>query len=340
MTAVVQVEPDQGHRLDVLDGWRGISILLVLATHLLPVGPKSWDLNATTGLLGMSIFFTLSGFLITSFLLKHDSVLDFLIRRFFRIIPLAWVFLAVALLYVGASGSQFVAHYFFYANIPPFWITKVTSHFWSLCMEMQFYVGIALLFRVLGVRGLMLLPAMAMAVTLLRVYAGAYFSIVTWLRIDEILAGCTLALALHGRFGDKPVQLLRRFNPWILLVLLLAGCHAMGGFMNYFRPYLAATLVGVTVVQPQLWLSRRLVNRPLKYIAEVSYALYVIHPLLADTWLGTGATVIEKYLKRPLLFAAVFGLAHLSTFHFEHRCIAFGKRLSKMLRGRQKAEPA
>jgi peptidoglycan/LPS O-acetylase OafA/YrhL len=72
-----------------LDGWRGISILCVLAAHLLPLGPKAWQLNATAGPMGMALFFTLSGFLITHFLLNHAGVLDFLIRRFFRIVPLA-----------------------------------------------------------------------------------------------------------------------------------------------------------------------------------------------------------------------------------------------------------
>ena len=339
MTSTAKPDIGEVHRVDVLDGWRGVSILLILATHLLPVGPKILDLNVTTGLLGMAIFFTLSGFLITSFLLKHDSVTDFLIRRFARIVPLAWTFLAVALLYIGASGSQALAHFLFYANLPPFPLTKVTSHFWSLCMEMQFYVGIALIFRLLGVRGLMLLPVMAVGVTVLRIVVGAKFSIVTWLRIDEILAGCTLALVLHGRFGERPVQWLRRLNPWIVLALLLTGCHAAGGFMNYFRPYLAATLVGITVVQPQLWLAQRMLAKPLKYIAEISYVLYVIHPLLAHTWLGSGEG-IAKYVKRPLLFAAVFALAHLSTFRFEHRCIAYGKRLSKALRSRQSTKPA
>ena len=56
-------------RFPVLDGWRGISILCVLSAHMLPLGPKSWQLNATTATIGMSIFFTLSGFLITTTLM-------------------------------------------------------------------------------------------------------------------------------------------------------------------------------------------------------------------------------------------------------------------------------
>lgn len=52
-----------------LDGRRGI--LLVLAAHLLPLGPKSLSVNATAGPMDMALFFTLSGFLITWLLLHH-----------------------------------------------------------------------------------------------------------------------------------------------------------------------------------------------------------------------------------------------------------------------------
>jgi peptidoglycan/LPS O-acetylase OafA/YrhL len=90
-------------RFEVLDGWRGISILLVLATHLLPLGPKSWQLNFTFGPMGMALFFTLSGFLITNFLLQRPSVTDFLIRRIARIVPLAWLCMAIALLWLRGS---------------------------------------------------------------------------------------------------------------------------------------------------------------------------------------------------------------------------------------------
>jgi len=81
------------HAYPALDGWRGISILCVLAAHILPIGPKFMQLNSTFGPLGMALFFTLSGFLITNLLLRNPSVIDFLIRRFFRIIPLAWLYI-------------------------------------------------------------------------------------------------------------------------------------------------------------------------------------------------------------------------------------------------------
>ena len=55
-------------RIPLLDGWRATSILLVLGSHLLPLGPKVLGLNEAAGAMGMALFFTLSGFLITQFL--------------------------------------------------------------------------------------------------------------------------------------------------------------------------------------------------------------------------------------------------------------------------------
>ncbi|MGR6331183.1 hypothetical protein ACU5AX_19150 [Sphingomonas sp. XXL09] len=64
-----------------------------------------------------------------------------------------------------------------------------------------------------------------------------------------------------------------------------------------------------------------------RYVASISFAVYVIHGMLGDTWLGTGGT-LQKYAKRPLLIAVTWLLAHLSTLRFENPTIRLGKRLS------------
>ncbi|MDB5811951.1 MAG: acyltransferase [Betaproteobacteria bacterium] len=320
-------------RMAVLDGWRGISILLVLATHFLPLGPKAWKLNLTAGPMGMTIFFTLSGFLITNFLLHNASVTEFIIRRFARIVPLAWLALAIGLPLSGAPLDSYLANFLFYANLPPFWLEPATSHFWSLCVEMQFYSAIAVLFLMFRERGLLAIPVLCLLVTAYRVLVGAEISIVTWLRIDEILAGATVALAFNGRLGETLSKWIKWPSPYLLLVMLVASCHPDAGPINYLRPYLAAWLVGNTLFNEQNSFCPVLTHKWLVYVAAISYALYVIHPLLGHTWLGSGAT-IERYAKRPLLFAALFLLAHLSTFYYEHRWIEFGKQLARRIRNR------
>jgi peptidoglycan/LPS O-acetylase OafA/YrhL len=315
-------------RYPVLDGWRGISILCVLAAHMLPLGPKSWQMNQTVAVLGMSLFFTLSGFLITTTLIHRANIRNFLIRRFCRIIPLAWLFLLVALPVSAATSDAYIAHFLFYANIPPFWLNNLTGHFWSLCVEMQFYLGIALLVALLRQRGLLLLPAFCLLITAGRIYHGELASIVTYYRVDEILAGGCLALAHEARLGDKLPQFFGWVNSYLLVGLLLVASHPACEWVNYLRPYLAIALVGSTLYQSETQLCRWLLTRTLSYIAAVSYALYLIHPLTMHGWLGSGSKIVV-YAKRPLSFLLTFGLAHLSTFYYEKHWIDWGKRKSK-----------
>jgi len=279
---------DLKSRLQVLDGWRGISILLVLAAHFLPLGSKLLKLNLTAGPLGMTLFFTLSGFLITNFLIHHSSVTDFLIRRFFRIIPLAWLGLTIGLPMAGADWNFYPGNFLFFANIPPFWLSQVTAHYWSLCVEVQFYIGIALLFLFFRDRGLLLIPFICLLVTVFRMVYGAQISIETYFRVDEILAGAILALAYNGKLGTDLPHLIKSLNPYLLLGLLLISCHPDSGMFNYFRPYLAAMLVGTTLLNEETPFTSVLGSRVLFYIASISFALYIIHPLLGHTWLGEG----------------------------------------------------
>ncbi|SHH11828.1 acyltransferase [Massilia sp. CF038] len=317
-------------QLPVLNGWRGLSILLVLAAHLLPLGPKPWQLNYSAGILGMAVFFTLSGFLITSALLREPRVRAFLVRRFSRVVPLAWLAFVIALLVSDASVQTWLAHYLFYGNLPPRQLVPLTLHMWSLCLEVQFYVLAALLVACLRTRGLWLLPVLGLMFTGLRIWHGVYASDISYYRVDEILAGCTLALLMHADAGASLRACLARIPQWPLLLLLVLSCMPLGTWLNFARPYLAAMLVGATLVAPNTGLVRSLDQRFLLYLAVISYALYVIHPLLAATWLGSG-DLIEKYAKRPLLFAAVFALAHISTHYFERWFIERGRLLANRL---------
>ena len=311
-------------RIPLLDGWRALSIALVLGAHLLPLGPKALELNETAALMGMALFFTLSGFLITGFLLRSPGIADFLLRRAFRIVPLAWLYVCVVGVCFGLQGWQWLAHFFFFGNLPPFWLSDVSAHFWSLCVEMQFYVLVSLLVLCCGRRGLYALPILCLLVTALRVVFGVHYSIVTWFRLDEILIGCALALALqHRLLLPRPPAL----GYLLCCAAFFASCHPAAGAMHYFRPYLAALLIYMSLSAQDSRLAKILSCRAFAYLAAVSYALYVLHPALAHSWLGSGEGW-EKYAKRPLLFLALFALAHLSTFHLEQRFIAWGRRIS------------
>lgn len=313
-------------RYPTLDGWRGVSILLVLAGHLLPIGPKALTLNGAVAASGMAIFFALSGFLITSMLLHDDSIVNFLIRRLFRILPLAWLCTAIVFFVMAPSNDGLFRHLTFTANWLPIALFGPTSHFWSLCVEVQFYVLMAAIVALLRHRAFFLLPILCIGVTLFRYYFDVQIAINTHFRLDEILSGCILALIFH----NKKLQLasiLKRTPTLLMGFLLVASAHPASGALNYFRPYIAAAMIGSTLFGGSTRHVVGLLNSKfLGYMAQVSFAVYLIHGLAGHTWLGSGET-LEKYIKRPLLFVVTFALAHLSTFHFERHFIDKGRRL-------------
>lgn len=262
--------------------------------------------------MGMALFFALSGFLIVRFLAEGMPLSAFVVRRLARIVPLAWG--AMIVLWIAAGGAL-LPNLLFYSNLPPAKLLYGGEHLWSLCVEVQFYATVALL-CLLGRRFLYTIPLLALGVTALRIYSGQGVSIVTWHRVDEILAGGIVALVFCGWFGDRPKAILRRIPLWASGLALVACSHPDGGFLLYLRPYAGALVLGSAIYALGGISGRILVSRPAAYVAEISYALYVFHGMLMVTWLGTGETV-EKYLKRPILFAATFALAHLSTFYME-----------------------
>ncbi len=85
-------------------------------------------------------------------------------------------------------------------------------------------------------------------------------------------------------------------------------------------------VVGSTIYQERSWVSQLLKSKILKYLAQISYGLYVIHPLTYYGWLGSGEGIV-KYAKRPISFALTFILAHLSTFHYEKYWQKIGKNI-------------
>ncbi len=173
MTATQMEERAASWRfLPGLEGLRGVAVLAVLLFH----GGFSW---AKGGFLGVSTFFTLSGFLITSLLLRESEAAAgggfglkrFWLRRFRRLMPAALATIGLAAVYLVVAGDAvqkrsfggdtvatlaYVANWHFlfshqsYAAL--FSQPSPLLHFWSLAIEEQFYVLFPLLcFGVLAV---------------------------------------------------------------------------------------------------------------------------------------------------------------------------------------------
>jgi peptidoglycan/LPS O-acetylase OafA/YrhL len=326
---------ENNNRLSALDGWRAISILLVLSAHLFPLGPKILRLNEASGAMGMALFFTLSGFLITRLLINNSGITSFLIKRFFRIIPLAWLAITFVLLTTVNEKAPFLPQYLFYGNLADhISLPEGLGHFWSLNVEMQFYGAIASLFLIFGRRAVYLLPVACFAITAYRIKTGAHIDISTLRRVDEILAGCVLSLIFSKILGEKLTLLLTRCNTYFAIFIFLVCSHPESGFLNYFRPYAAALVIGSTLYGQRKFLDAILASSVLRYIATISFALYVTHGVLMHTWFASGEKWV-KYAKRPLLLVATFVFSHISTFYFERHFIAFGNKFSAKIQPRK-----
>jgi peptidoglycan/LPS O-acetylase OafA/YrhL len=310
------------HGVPALDGLRAISIILVLAAHLLPLGPKALQLNSTAGPMGMSLFFTLSGYLILS-TLRSATILEFIVKRVARILPLAYLYILLVFIVFGLSKQALLSHLGFIINYRLDETIPVTEHLWSLCVEVHFYVFVTALAAVGGRRALTLVWPCCLAITAMRIIEGAYIDVATHLRMDEILAGACIATLPASRFRTSAMSLL----VWALAAGAWAGTsHPDGGWLQYLRPYAAGFLLAATLSQSPNRLIDVLSSRVLRYVAATSYALYVIHPLTAHGWWSDGSVWQRYLLKRPLGFALTLVAAHMSTFYWERLWIQTARR--------------
>lgn len=151
------------NRIKELDGLRGIAVVLVMALHLFsragyftehPV-LETLTFITTVGWVGVDIFFTLSGFLITSILLKSKTdehyFRNFYVRRVLRIFPLYYAAIVFVLLFAPKVEPKFTEQLtttlpimlFYQQNwarlFNGFYITQYLGITWSLAIEEQFY---------------------------------------------------------------------------------------------------------------------------------------------------------------------------------------------------------
>jgi len=277
---------------------------------MVPLG--SHDRTLAAGAMGMSLFFVLSGFLITSTLQSHPDVFAFLVKRLARIVPLAYLYTTIIFTIIVFQPVDALLTDTFLANYID--INAYNWHFWSVCVEMQFYFAVAIAVWLLGRRALWLLWPSCIVVTLLRIQAGSFMDFRTHLRVDEILSGACVAMA----FKDTWRGALRFPTPLLLCAVAawIYTCTPTTGWLQGFRPYTTAAILSILLSYPDIRIARLLSTTPLRYIANISYALYIIHPITYFGWMGTGS-FWQRAVKRLVSFTLTFSLAHLSTNWWE-----------------------
>jgi peptidoglycan/LPS O-acetylase OafA/YrhL len=275
-----------GHR-PALDGLRGVAVLLVVAYHCAP-GHQF----PNGGVVGVTLFFALSGFLITALLLEEAgragsvSLAAFYRRRALRLLPALIVMLAIVgslSVVAGQSSPGDLAAILFYSA--DWWrasghgLGVMLSHTWTLSVEEQFYFVWPLVFLAVRRSRRLLVGVAGAAVVLVvgrLVFAatGGSADLVYFTAGDALVAGCAVAILMHRRTFRHP---LAPVTVPLVLAALVGEC--------LFRTSLAPTLaVAAVLATAAVYVVARvrvdatiLAWAPVRLVGRRSYGLYLWH---------------------------------------------------------------
>lgn len=343
-----------------LDGLRALSFLIVFIAHVGMPMPL-----AIPGGFGVTVFFFLSGFLITTLLrLEHEatggvSIRNFYIRRALRILPPFYLVLAAtaALTIVGllpgrlqaapiaAQSLHFVNYWFIFHGSEG--TPAGTVPYWSLAVEEHFYLVFPLLYLLLNrwlsrTTQAATLWVMCAAVLIWRCALVFGFDVgedrtymASDARFDSILFGCALALGMNPVL-DRPVAHERLWK-WAFLPVALALLVASFSYRApWFRETLRYTVQGLALTPvfvaairyPDWWPFRILNTRAVAFLGTLSYTLYLTHQSIIIA-LYYWAPDMNRFVRAGAAFALSFAVAYVIYVVVEKPCARLRRKLMR-----------
>lgn len=334
-----------------LDGLRAIAVLSVIAEHWCFHWLRSMSPLFRPGRIGVQLFFVISGFLITGILLdardsatikrssKTQVLSAFIFRRTLRIFPLYYAVIVLACLADVTEIIEWLPWNLTYtSNIRDSIYAPVLDyqHFWSLCIEEQFYLIWPFAILCFPPKATKWIIAAAIAAYPLYVCAIYILEAPQYLNATPFGSMHTLAgggLLAYWFRDEKSRLACAKYSPVIsaitcpIYLLLILACHDTG-----MTTHLAHnTLMAVSLVSLVGWAasinathSKHLLTNPvLMFLGSISYGVYLLHPFvppvirytLMQFDLNTAHTLGK--LQLPCFFAVTIGLAWLSWRLFE-----------------------
>jgi peptidoglycan/LPS O-acetylase OafA/YrhL len=375
-----------------LDGLRAIAVLMVFYQHYL--SPPDIRPALNWGWTGVDIFFVLSGFLITGILYDTRHTLhrfrNFYVRRTLRIFPLYYGVLLIGLLltpvfhwvwhpvwilwplYLGnygrfiwlndwMQGTGVLDHLRSSIRFDqPFFL--YFGHFWSLCVEEQFYLVWPLLVFLIKDRVrlrdlciavciLCLIARILCAWLLPQDYIDAEFLYrFTPLRADALLLGGAIALMLRGPEAERLKQYLRPACSVFVVGFVIFEILYRHAALHFYYPVAGAPILdtlGYTLIdlfagivillslQPAGTLYRMLTIKPLRRLGQMSYGFYVFHDiphlaygLLVDRVLPNISDAASSDITAAVALAGTLLLSYLSFRFFESPFLRLKERFA------------
>lgn len=347
-------------RFDQLEGLRGVAAIAVLVQHCLEFTPlnaasnDSWPASLfqesfNLGRVGVIVFFLISGFLIPHSL-KHGSrpLTKFAVSRFFRLFPLYWVSLAAALaIFPLLIPTEFTTKQIA-ANIsmatPLFGQEYVISLYWTLFVEMLFYVLCAALFaagllhaRQFIARGLVTVSVCAAAVLAAEIalpptrFDSLFEKLMTLgFYLLTMFAGYLLRMNYLREIGGR-VTVLALVALATLLGLYCWTREIHGGYDSLLAPISVAisTVMGFVVFYAVLY-GNLLTQAVWRYLGAISYGVYLFHAItlkIAVHYFAPVESLGESLLFTMSVLAASIAVAMPLHWLVELPMIALGKRV-------------
>ncbi len=351
-----------------LDGLRALSIVLVMGFHKL--GPVSAFLGTQlSGWAGVDLFFIISGFLISSILLREQdktgtfSVKNFYARRWLRICPAYYVFLAVMFGFMLLRGQHDYAAFaiagFYLTNLDMVagWgmlpATTGLSHTWSLSVEEQFYLLWPATMKIAKGRTMALCLVAISAVYFWRLYLVSTGA--SWLRmsagldtkIDSILLGVVLALLWRMPTFTAALKTFcsKSYTQFAALAAVLLSLHFLGHpsigeqaeQLNFWAFRMPFTLISMTtllltlIANPHSVLAKFLSTKPMVFVGKLSYSLYLWHVIVnfPDTHrIFENLAHHKKYVVEIYKFAACLSIASASYYLIEQPFLKLKSKFS------------
>ena len=309
---------------------------------------------AAQGELGVEIFFGLSGFLITTLLLREQersgkvNLAAFYKRRAFRIFPAAWVYLGAILLLEAASlipslsKSEITSSLFFWRNYSS--PGPATGHYWSLSVEEHFYLLWPALFHFIPNKKKLCMVSItaALAVAVWRVIDNRFqiahnaFPIIpawqfrTDLKIDAILWGCIAALTL-----PEIKSVMMKIGAFRAQIVAFSGA-TLFALLRFFEipfaelglaVFIPAMIIS-TIVSPHTLYGRMFELSGLRFIGRISFSLYLWQQVFLYVWAPLYPHPDGYGLIGWLILAGTMLCALASYYLVEQPMIALGRRLT------------